>query len=111
MLGCQRLVRCAWCLYLAAMGVVGSGTRSGFATNEMAVPLARTVCLSAGDGRISVHVFDAAAPDRMALYQNNVVPTSREEPRSAGQEDPSRHCRLAEAFWGRFWIWLFRTRV
>src|SRR5262249_8670308 len=85
MLGCQRLVRCARCLYLAAMGVVGSGTRSGFATNEMAVILAGTVRLSARDGGISVHGLDAAASDRMALYQNNVVPTSRKEPRSLGR--------------------------
>src|SRR4029077_14630876 len=82
MLGFQRLIRCARCLYLVAMGVVGSGTRSGFATNEMAVPLARAVRLSARDGRISVHGLDAVAPDRLALYQNNVVSTSREEPRS-----------------------------
>jgi len=65
------------------MGVVGSGTRSGFTTNEMAVPLAGALRLSARDGRISLHGLDAAAPYRVALYQNNVIPKSREEPRSA----------------------------
>ena len=64
------------------MGVVGSGTRFGFATNEMAVPLAGALRLSARDGRISVHGLDAVAPDRVALYQNNIIPTSREAPRS-----------------------------
>ena len=77
-IGSVRSVRLPGC-----HGCGGSGTRSGFATNEMAVPLARAVRLSACDWRISLHGLDAAAPDRVALYQNNVVPTNREEPRSA----------------------------
>jgi hypothetical protein len=67
MLGCDRLVRCARSVHLVAMGVVGSGTRTRFATNEMAVPLARAVRLSARHGRISLHGFDAAAPDRVVV--------------------------------------------
>ena len=48
------------------MGVVGRGTRSGFAANEMAIPLAGAVRLSPRYGRISLHGFDAAAPHCVA---------------------------------------------
>src|SRR4029453_11971092 len=61
MLGRQRLVRCARCVYLVAMGVVGSRTRAGFATNEMAISLAGAICLSPRYGRISLHGFNAAS--------------------------------------------------
>ena len=44
------------------MGVVGRGTRSGFATNEMAMALAGAVRLSPRYRRISLHGFNAAAP-------------------------------------------------
>jgi hypothetical protein len=49
------------------MGVVGRGTRSGFTANEMAIPLAGAVRLSARYWRISVHGFDAAAPYCMVV--------------------------------------------
>ncbi len=62
LLGGDRLVRCARRIHLVAMGVVGSGTRSGFAANKMAVPLARALRLSARHGGISLHGFNAAAP-------------------------------------------------
>ena len=51
------------------MGVVGSGTRSGFAANEMAIPLAGAVRLSARHGRISLHGFNAAAPHCVVVDQ------------------------------------------
>ena len=51
------------------MGVVGSGTRSRFATNEMAIPLAGAICLSARHGRISVHGFNAAASHCVVVDQ------------------------------------------
>src|ERR1041385_4790870 len=47
------LVRCAWCVHLVAMGMVGSRTRFGFGTNEMAIPLAGVVRLSPRYGGIS----------------------------------------------------------
>src|SRR4029077_14944083 len=40
LLGGYRLVWCARGVHLAAMGVVGRGTRSGFAAIKMALPLA-----------------------------------------------------------------------
>src|SRR5262249_47288947 len=55
LLGSKRLVWCTWCVHLAALGMVGSGTRSGCATNEMAVSVATAVCLSARYRRISLH--------------------------------------------------------
>ena len=51
------------------MGLVGSGTRSGFAANEMAVPLAGPIRLSARHGWISLHGFNAAASDRVVVDQ------------------------------------------
>ena len=60
------------------MGVVGRGTRSGFATNEMAMPLAGAIRLSARYGRISLHGFNAAAPHCVVVDQDNVVPQSRD---------------------------------
>ena len=62
LLGSDRLVWCTRRIHLAAMGVVGSGTRAGFAANEMAMPLASAIRLSARYGRISLHGFNAAAP-------------------------------------------------
>ena len=62
LLGRDRLVRCARRIYLAAMGVVGGGTRSGFAANQMAISLAGAVCLPPRYWRISLHGFNAAAP-------------------------------------------------
>ena len=69
LLGIDRLVRCARRIHLAAMGVVGRGTRPGFAANEMAMPLAGAVRLSPRYGRISLHGFDAAAPNWMVVDQ------------------------------------------
>ena len=51
------------------MGVVGSGTRSRFATNEMAISLAGAIRLSARHGRISLHGFNAVAPHRVVVDQ------------------------------------------
>ena len=72
LLGGDRLVRCARRIHLAAMGVVGRGTRSGFAANEMAIPLAGAVRLSARYGRISLHGSNAAAPHCVVVDQVNV---------------------------------------
>ena len=69
LLGGDRLVRCTRRIHLAAMGVVGRGTRSGFATNEMAMPLAGAIRLSARYGRISLHGFNAAAPHCVVVDQ------------------------------------------
>jgi hypothetical protein len=69
MLGRQRLVRCARCVYVVAMGVVGSGTRFGFATNKMAISLAGAIRLSPRYGRISLHGFNAAPPRCMVVDQ------------------------------------------
>ena len=66
-LGSDRLVRGTRRIHLAPMGVVGRGTRSGFTANEMAIPLAGAVRLSARYRRISVHGFDAAAPYCMVV--------------------------------------------
>ena len=46
LLGRDRLVRRAWCFYMAALGVVGRGARTGFTAKQMEVPLAGAVCLS-----------------------------------------------------------------
>src|ERR1700758_3330827 len=69
LLGRYRLVRCSWRVHLVTMGVVGSGTRSGFATKEMAIPLAGAVRLSSRYGRISIHGFNAVAPRCMVIAQ------------------------------------------
>ncbi len=69
LLGRGRLVRRARRVHLAAMGMVGSRTRARFATDEMAVHLAGAVRLSARHGRISLHGFDAAASNRLAVNQ------------------------------------------
>ena len=53
LLGCDRLVRRSRRVHLAAMGMVGSRTGAGPATDEMAVPLARSIRVSARHGRIS----------------------------------------------------------
>ena len=51
------------------MGVVGRGTRSGFAANKMAMPLAGAIRLSARYGGISLHGFNAAAPHCVVVDQ------------------------------------------
>jgi hypothetical protein len=43
------------------MGVVGRGTRPGFAADEMAMPLAGAIRLSPRYRRISLHGFNDAA--------------------------------------------------
>src|SRR5205814_3279124 len=69
LLGGDRLVRCAWRLHLAALGMVGSGARVGSTTNEMAISLASAVRVPAHHRRFSLHGFDVAAPDCMAVDQ------------------------------------------
>ena len=79
LLGRDRLVRRAQRVYLAALGMVGSGARNGSTANEMAIPLAGAVRLPRRHRRISVHSFDDAALDRMVGDQGNVGAAS--EPR------------------------------
>ena len=69
LLGSDRLVWCTRRVHLAAMGVVGSGTRSRFAANEMAISLAGAIRLSARHGWISLHGFNAVAPHCMVVDQ------------------------------------------
>ncbi len=82
LLGRNGLVRRAWRFYLAAMGMVGRGTRVGPTKNEMAISLAGAIRVPARHRRFSVHGFDVAAPDRVAVDQNNVGAAS--EPRESG---------------------------
>src|SRR5262249_18163775 len=70
LLGRLRLVRRARRVHVAPMGMVGSRTRTGPPTNEMAVPLARALRLSARDRRFSLHGFDVVAAHCMALDQD-----------------------------------------
>lgn len=66
LLGRDGLVRRAWRLYLAAVGMVGRGTRAGWTEDEMAVSLAGAIRLPARHRRFSLHGFDVAALDRVA---------------------------------------------
>ena len=67
------------------MGLVGRGTGAEFATDEMAIPVACAVRLSARYWRFSLHCFDVAALDRMARDQDL-------------GSNPKRLLRLADAF-------------
>ena len=80
------------------MGVVGSGTRFGFATNEMAVPLAGAIRLSPRHGRISLHGFNVAAPHCVVVDQV----TGPNSKHFLGSADARRRG-------ARFWP--FRTRM
>src|SRR5882762_5078479 len=66
LLGCERLVRRAWRIRVAAMGMVGSGARTRSTTEPLAISLAGAVCLFSRHRRISLHGFDARALDRVA---------------------------------------------
>src|SRR5262249_44982353 len=98
LLGGERLVWCSRCVHLVAVGMVGSGTRSGFATNKMAIPLAGGVCLSPRYGRISLHGFDAAASGCVVIDQVT-------RPNAAGFLDS------AAAGWRSARFWPFCTGV
>src|SRR5439155_1565344 len=92
LLGCDRLVRCAGRVYLVALGMVGGGTRSGCATNEMAVPLASALRLSARYRRIPLHRLNAAAPHRLVVDQVAC-------PNSQGCVDSASALRSSARFW------------
>jgi len=80
------------------MGVVGRGTRSGFATYEMAMALAGAIRLFSRCGRISLHGFNAVAPHCVVVDQV----TGPNWQHFLGSADASRRS-------ARFWA--FRTRV
>ena len=69
LLGRDRLVRCARRIHLAAVGVVGRGACTRSTAKQMEIPLAGAVCLPAHHRRFSLHGFDVAALDRMAVDQ------------------------------------------
>src|SRR6202011_5866779 len=66
LLGRNRLVRCAWRFCLAAVGLVGSGTRVRSTTDKVAISLADIVRLSARHRWISLHRSDAGVSGRVA---------------------------------------------
>src|SRR5205814_8801090 len=61
LLGSKRLVRRARRIYLAAVGVVGSGTGPRPKEIALALSLAGAICLFADHRRFSLHGFDAGA--------------------------------------------------
>jgi len=68
-MGRDGLVRRAWRLYMAALGVVGCRARSRSTAKQMEIPLAGAVCLPRRYWGISLHGFDAAPLDRLAGNQ------------------------------------------
>ena len=83
---------------MAAVGVVGSGTRAESATNKMAISLAGAVRLPARYWGFSLHGFDVAAPDRMALGQ-------------VASPNPKHLLDFADAPWCCARLWIVRTSV
>ena len=98
LLGSDRLVRCSWGLYLVSLGMVGGGTCAESTKIKMAISLARTVCLPARHRRFSLHGFNAAGFDCMALYQ-------------ISSRNSQRFLDSADAPWRRPWFRPFRARM
>ncbi len=78
--------------------MVGSGTRAGSTKNEMAISLAGAIRVPARHRRISVHGFDVAPLDRVAVDQI-LSPNAK------------RYVDLADAPRRRARLWAFRSSV
>src|SRR5205807_715247 len=69
LLGRERLVRRAWRIRVAAVGLVGSSARVRSTTKPVAIFVAGAVCLFSRHRWISLHRVDARRFDWMAVYQ------------------------------------------
>src|SRR5206468_6626105 len=87
-----------WRVHVAALGLVGRGTCAGCATNEMAISLAGAVRLLSRHRRFSLHGFDVAAVDWLALHQ--IV-----------SPNPQHLLGLADAVWCRARFRIVRARM